>query len=191
MAYIKTEEVSAIRNELKKRFGHTGLKFGVRKMHHSSVHVTIKSGTIDFSDHFSHGEGYAQINHYHLDMYGEHEKLFEDILNVIKVAPADADGGREWFDKSDIMTDYFHTAFYISMNIGSWDKPYVCSNPVKIAAQMVDVIEDIEILEAALGLPDFDRQMVIWDLLQRKKKELADFEAEMVPADDEPDNKGV
>ena len=56
---------------------------------------------------------------------------------------------------------------------------------------MVDVVEDIEILEAALGLPDFDRQMVIWDLLQRKKKELADFEAEMVPADDEPDNKGV
>ena len=50
MADIKTEEVSAIRNELKKRFGHTGLKFGVRKMHHSSVHVTIKAGPVDFSD---------------------------------------------------------------------------------------------------------------------------------------------
>jgi hypothetical protein len=55
---------------------------------------------------------------------------------------------------------------------------------------MVDVVEDIEILEAALGLPDFERQMVIWDLLQRKKKELADFEADMVPADEEPANKG-
>ena len=138
MAYIKTEEVSAIRNELKKRFGHTGLKFGVRKMHHSSVHVTIKAGPIDFTDVFRSSNsrdftnpgtdnGYAQINTYHLDMYGEHESHFEAILKIIKTAPALAEGGREWFDKSDIMTDYFHTAFYINLNVGAWDKPYVCS----------------------------------------------------------------
>ena len=125
MAYIKTEEVSAIRNELKKRFGHTGLKFGVRKRHHSSVHVTIKAGPIDFSDIYRDGDQYAQVNIYHLHMYGKHQPLFEEIEKIIKTAPALAEGGREWFDKSDAMTDYFHTAFYIDLDVGSYDKPYV------------------------------------------------------------------
>ncbi len=129
MAYIKTEEVSAIRNELKKRFGHTGLKFGVKKQHHSSVHVTIKAGPIDFSDiykdHYGSGDHYAQVNVYHLSNYGQHQPFFEEVLKIIKTAPALVEGGREWFDKSDAMTDYFHTAFYINLNVGEYDKPYV------------------------------------------------------------------
>ncbi len=129
MACIKTEEVSAIRNELKKRFGHTGLKFGVKKQHHSSVHVTIKAGPIDFSDiyrdHYGSGDHYAQVNVYHLSNYGQHQPFFEEVLKIIKTAPALAEGGREWFDKSDAMTDYFHTAFYINLNVGEYDKPYV------------------------------------------------------------------
>ena len=98
-------------------------------MHHSSVHVTIKAGPVDFSDlykgHYGSGDHYAQINVYHLDNYGKHQPLFEEILKIIKTAPALAEGGREWFDKSDAMTDYFHTAFYINLNVGEYDKPYV------------------------------------------------------------------
>ena len=30
----------------------------------------------------------------------------------------------ENFDKSDPMTDYFHVGYYISVRIGSYDKPY-------------------------------------------------------------------
>jgi hypothetical protein len=33
--------------------------------------------------------------------------------------------GNDWFDDSDSMTDYFHTAYYIGINIGNWDKDYV------------------------------------------------------------------
>jgi hypothetical protein len=125
MAYIKKEEISAIRNELKKRFGHTGLKFGVKNRHHSSVHVTIKAGPIDFSDIYRDGDEYADINIYHLQNYGQHTPFFEELEKIIKTAPALAEGGREWFDKSDMMTDYFHTAFYIDLDVGSYDKPYV------------------------------------------------------------------
>ena len=125
MAYIKKEEISAIRNELKKRFGHTGLKFGVKNRHHSSVHVTIKAGPIDFSDIYRDGDEYADINIYHLQNYGQHTPFFEELEKIIKTAPALAEGGRKWFDKSDMMTDYFHTAFYIDLDVGSYDKPYV------------------------------------------------------------------
>lgn len=130
MAYISTPEVAAIRKQLKDRFPQ--LKFGVRKQHYSSVVITIKSGTVDFSDLLDE-HGYAQTNQYWLHRMGEHQELFEEIYKVIKTAPASIEGGREWFDDSDSMTDYFHTAFYMSVNIGSWDKPYVCSKPKQVA----------------------------------------------------------
>ena len=132
MAYISTAEVAAIRGQLKEKFPQ--LKFGVRKHHHSSVDVTIKSGTIDFSDILD-SNGYAQINQYWLDRTGEHKKLFEGILKVIKTAPGTVKGGREWFDESDAMTDYFHTAFYMSVNVGAWNKPYVLAKAPKKPVQ--------------------------------------------------------
>jgi hypothetical protein len=33
--------------------------------------------------------------------------------------------GDGWFNHSDIQTDYFHLAFYLSINVGQWNKPYV------------------------------------------------------------------
>lgn len=61
MAYISTKEVAAIRGQLKEKF--KGLKFSVRKHHHSSVTVTIKAGNVDFSDLLD-DNGYAQTNQY-------------------------------------------------------------------------------------------------------------------------------
>ena len=29
-----------------------------------------------------------------------------------------------WYDRSDAQTDYFDTAYYVDVNIGSWKKPY-------------------------------------------------------------------
>ena len=149
MAYIKTEEVAAIRGQLKEKF--KGLKFSVRKQHHSSVSVTIKAGNVDFSDILD-DNGYAQINQYWLNRTGKHEHLFEEIYKVIKTAPASVEGGREWFDDSDSMTDYFHTAFYMSVNIGSWDKPYVYNNPYskkKIAKKTSKKVLDTSINKSA------------------------------------------
>jgi hypothetical protein len=38
--------------------------------------------------------------------------------------------GDKWFDKSDSMVDYFHTAWYNDIKIGEWN--YVNSNSVEI-----------------------------------------------------------
>ena len=45
--------------------------------------------------------------------------------------------GNKWYDTSDAMVDYFDTAYYVDINIGKWNKPYVQTktNPhVKVAA---------------------------------------------------------
>lgn len=118
MAYITTEDVRKIRNKLKEEFGKT-LKFGVRNSHKMKVIVTIKSGNIDFSD-ILEGEEYCDINHYYLDRYGKHENIFKKIVEIIKTAP-----DKEWFDNSDIQTDYFHVSYYYSIRVGEFDRPYM------------------------------------------------------------------
>ena len=123
MAYINAKDVQAIRNELKENF--KGFKFSVTKSHSSSVNVTILSGPVDFSD-ITDESGYAQINQYWLDRTGDHKAMFEKMIDIIKTAPMRGDGYNKqgWFDKSDSMTDYFHTAYYFNVNVGKWSQPY-------------------------------------------------------------------
>ena len=126
MAYIGKEDVKAIREELKATF--PKFKFGVRKRDWNQVTVTVKEGPTDFSSCFRGDDGYAQINQYHTQMFGEHQAFFDAIHKIIKTAPIKGEGywkGKGWYDKSDAMTDYFDTAYYISMNVGEWNKPYV------------------------------------------------------------------
>lgn len=125
MAYITKEDVKAIRNELKAEFPR--FKFGVRKTASSMrVDVTIKAGPVDFRD-INQDQGYASINPYHTDRYGQHSKFFEKIIEIIKTAPIRGEGyhkGTGYYDRSDAMVDYFDTAYYMSLKLGSYDKPY-------------------------------------------------------------------
>ena len=125
MAYITTEEVRAIRNALKAEFGKS-IKFSVRKRHYSSVNVTILKSEEDLSE-YTKDRGCVSVNHHWLDKHFPnevHRNIFKKIVEIIETAPGTVEGGREWFDNSDPMTDYFHTAFYYSLNIGRWDRPY-------------------------------------------------------------------
>ena len=40
-------------------------------------------------------------------------------LKQFVIPSAKAEGGRAWYDNSDAMIDYFDTAFYVSINVGS------------------------------------------------------------------------
>ena len=120
MAYITAEDVKAIRTELKAAF--PKWKFGVRKGAGSlSVDVTIKQGTAAFE-----GKTYQQVNQYYIPQHWqdlEDQAVLTRINEIMHNAPGRA-GGRVYFDHSDAMTDYFHTAFYTHLSIGSWDQPY-------------------------------------------------------------------
>lgn len=122
MAYISATDVQAIRTELKAAF--PKWKFGVRKTSGGlSVDVTIKQGTCAFE-----GKGYAQVNQYWINSHWtdyEDQAALTRINEIMLNAPGRA-GGKVYFDHSDAQSDYFHTAFYTHLSIGSWDKPYTC-----------------------------------------------------------------
>ena len=122
MAYISKEDVQAIRAELKQQFPRW--KFSVRKGAGSlSVDVNILQGTASFE-----GKDYAQVNQYWIKDHWKDEddcQVLTTINEIMHNAPGRA-GGRVYFDESDAMTDYFHTAFYTHLSIGQWDKRYIC-----------------------------------------------------------------
>ena len=43
-------------------------------------------------------------------------RFYSDLIKAMK--------GTKWFDKSDMMTDYFHTAYFLSINVGKYSSPY-------------------------------------------------------------------
>lgn len=122
MAFISTAEVKAIRLQLKAKF--PDFKFSIRREHHSSVKVAIVKGDVDFSSELD-SRGFTSINHYYPDRYNEEiGKLVTEIKKIIHKAPGTVEGGNEWYDNSDSMRDYFDTAFYFDINVGTRDKPY-------------------------------------------------------------------
>jgi hypothetical protein len=99
-----------------------------------SIVLTLKSGAIDFignsnkvcgNDFYQvqrgfkpNTNGYDQVNPYwfqdHYD--GVAKEFLTEAFKALKSA--------DWYDKSDAMTDYFNTAYYVDVNVGKWDKPY-------------------------------------------------------------------
>ena len=146
MAHITAQEVATKRAALKAAF--PGWKFSVRTRHHSTVDVAILAAPVDLLDPafrpyrpnvFSTADEHAQrraderargtcdVNHYHFaDTWtGEALDALSKILEILN------EGN---FDKSDIMTDYHHVGFYVSLSVGEWRKPFVCTAPAKQAA---------------------------------------------------------
>ena len=131
MAYISQQDKKDLAPAIKAVLKNYGMKGTIAINHYSSLVVNIQSGVLDFTGHFSHGDGYIQVNPYHIDSWysGTIKRFFQDLVKAMK--------GNKWYDKSDAMVDYFDTAYYIDINVGKWNKPYVQTktNPhVKVAA---------------------------------------------------------
>ena len=127
MAYVSQQDKAKLAPQIKKVLNKYGMKGSISIRHHSTLVVTLQSGAIQF-DH-SHGDGYTQVNVYHIDSHYEgHAKAFLlELLAAMK--------GPGWFDKSDAMTDYFHIKHYCDINVGKWNKPYFLQNTVKKASK--------------------------------------------------------
>ena len=132
MAYMSQDQKKKLAPGIKAVLAKYGVKGTIGVRHHSSLVVNIKEGALDFIAHANKkNKAYAertghqfyevkdnyQANPYHADgdegVFGE---FFGELIAAMK--------GTDWFDKSDIMTDYFHTAWYLDINIGQWNKPY-------------------------------------------------------------------
>ena len=135
MAYVNQEMKSQISKAIKPILAKYGIKGSLSVRNHMSIVLTLQSGKIDFignsnrvcsASHYqvSNGftpntSGYTSVNKY---WYQDHYDGVAKEFITEAIAALQSAG---WYDRTDAMTDYFDIAYYIDINIGKWNKPYI------------------------------------------------------------------
>ena len=129
MAYLNAEQTKTIRQKIKEAFpANEGWKFSVTCRNHSSLHINILQAPLDFD---LKGDRKSRSVHHNNDFERSFPKDQADALEKIaKIARS-----LGWYNKSDIMTDYFDTAYYIHIDIGHWEKGFKYVDKPKSAAK--------------------------------------------------------
>ena len=131
---MSTTDIAAdIRKELKMQL--PGWVFSVRCPHYGAIDISLISGprqifTRDYTESLLTGEKYP-ING-HLDI-GNHfnpnwdnsitSVLTREAANILSKVFSICD--RYNWDHSDLQSDYYDVHFYLSVEIGRWNKPYI------------------------------------------------------------------
>ena len=138
MAYMSQERKKSLAPAIKAVLKKYGVKGTIAVRNHSTLILNIKSGSIDFIENFISTDtdsmsgrkmsqdqiAYIRKNQC-LDVnpywYKEHfsgkAKSF-----LSELFPAMNKGNH---DNSDVQTDYFDVGWYVDVNIGNWNKPYI------------------------------------------------------------------
>jgi len=111
MPYITNEEVVEKRKAIKKAF--PNWKFSITRKHHTCLRVSILEADIKLTE-----ESNKPVNHYYIKDNYEGEvmealqKLVDIMLKGEEIVSNDSDYGSI-------------PNFYVSLQIGEWDKPFV------------------------------------------------------------------
>ena len=133
MAFMSQERKAAIAPKVKTILRKYDLDGSLSVQDHSTLVLKIKSGSIDFIQNYRETVAasqhrpleawqltdYVKANRYHLDS----EFSGIALAAMRELADAMMEGNH---DNSDAYTDYFDVGWYISINIGTYAKPYQC-----------------------------------------------------------------
>ena len=133
MAYVDQAKKNKLAPKIKEICNKYHLKGSLSVRNKMVLVLTIKSGAIDFIDVYnrvvsqrpggfrggSPAKNYLTINPYH------YQETFDGAALMFCKEIVAAMKGPDYYDRSDIMTDYFDTSHYFDINIGTWDTPYL------------------------------------------------------------------
>ena len=136
MAYMNQDNKKKIVEMAKPILKKYGIKATFAVNNHSTLVCNIRSGKIDFignqesverskcyvSPNFTYNKPepktYIEVNtyHYHNHFSGDAKAFLSELITVMNMGN---------HDNSDIQTDYFDVGWWIDVNIGKWNKPYI------------------------------------------------------------------
>jgi hypothetical protein len=132
MAYYSQSRKQEVAPKVKALLKKYDLKGTLSVDNHSTVVLKITSGDLDFIGNsnatidnrpggFRGGvpaSTYISVNvyHFHNHFTGECLNFLVDVMDVLH------EGNH---DNSDIQSDFFNVGWYVDINIGKWNKPYI------------------------------------------------------------------
>lgn len=140
MAYVSQEMKKSLAPGIKRVLKKYNMKATIAVNHHSTLMVNIKSGPLDvvgqynkhmadFREHRGDREPWKDVDNVDVNPYHFKDTYNGTVLAFITelhAAMNRSDDGSECnFNKSDLMTDYHNVGWYVDMNIGRWNKPYI------------------------------------------------------------------
>jgi hypothetical protein len=134
MAYVSQELKAKLAPRIREICKKYGVKASLAVERHSTLALNVKSGAIDFIGNFNQNAvqpRWAQhlphhpvttnlsVNtHWFQNHFSDAALAFlDEIIPALK--------GPDYFDESDVQSDYFHLSHYIAVNVGRWNKPYI------------------------------------------------------------------
>ena len=138
MAYVSQDLKAKLAPAIKAVLKKYKVKGSIAVNNHSTLVLNLKSGSIDFIENaiatdaakvsankmtddriaYFRNEQYMDVNPY---WYQEH--FSGKALNFLREVFTAMNNGNH--DNSDIQTDYFDVGWYVDVNIGKWNKPYI------------------------------------------------------------------
>jgi hypothetical protein len=134
MAYMSQDRKSELAPAIKAVLKKYGVKGSLAVRNHSTLVLNIKSGPIDFIGNLNKvcavapgadrygayrpAVGSIDVNPYHYRDHFDGKALafLSAVMSVMNTGN---------HDNSDIQSDYFDIGWYIDVNIGAWNKPYL------------------------------------------------------------------
>jgi hypothetical protein len=138
MAYMSQQRKAEIAPKVKAILKIYGVKGSLAVRNRSTLVLNIKSGPIDFIENYIEADKnkpYAKYmsedqiayirGNQSLDVnpYWYQEHFTGSALSFLREVFGAMNNGNH--DNSDIQTDYFDVGWYVDVNIGNWNKPYV------------------------------------------------------------------
>lgn len=115
MAFMNQERKKLLAAEVAKVVP-AGWKYSLAVRNHSTIVMTISEAPL----RLMRNEKSESINPYYVEKYyGEGHPLVA-IVKALNVGN---------HDRSDMMTDYFDVGWYVDVNLGRWDKPFISTLP--------------------------------------------------------------
>jgi hypothetical protein len=132
MAFMNQERKATIAKAVKPILKKYGVKGSLAVRHYSTLVLNLKSGPLDIIGNYNETtakrnggfrEGspvkdYLQVNEYWI--HEHYSGKVRDFLTEVKTA---MNVGNH--DNSDASIDYFDVGWYVNINVGKWNKPYV------------------------------------------------------------------
>ena len=127
MAYYSQDQKKQIQPRIAAILKQNGLKGSLSVRHNSTVTLTITSGPFSFLDgRIEQGWEWVRRNPKTFVCITESERQERDeFVAIVDQLHAIMSEGNH--DRSDIQTDYFDVGWYITIQTGKWNKPFIAT----------------------------------------------------------------
>lgn len=152
MAYISTEQVKSIREQIKNAY--PNYKWSISRRHHSTVVICLQESDLPIETH-------VQVNHFYIKedktLTTKSKLIFQHVMEICNSV-------ERCYDRNfgNPYADYGNSSYFIDLDIGYWDKPHktiAATGPRHPKARVgkvmspADVAEYRQICETARAMP--------------------------------------